>query len=413
MNYDVIIVGAGISGLICALEIFQDKSILVIEAGNTINKRNCNWEKTNICNNCNPCNLITGFGGCIKQGDSAKLSFPPSGKKLINRSNDCIEIAQYLNKEYFTNLTVSKTSKSFLSINLTSYPIAIIDSNKSTEILQNLESLISQRKNIQILYNTKVISFEKSACFTIKTQKGNFNSSNLVLAIGRYGKSFLNQIVKEKHLSINSTPCQIGVRFEMPCEILVNPGICHPDFKYKKVFNNEKVKTFCFCGGESGGIIKPLNYGNVQLLDGHIQTTTPSKKSNFALLHTVSKEEAEEILYKYIKQTNGKYISQKFQDFRKGSSGLSVIFPSKIRNNLVLTFIELFDLFTKNCPDYSLDDVDVFGLEIENDWQEIKTRNNFESLDISNLYICGDAAAIAQGLMQASIIGYIVAKSIH
>ena len=41
LKFDVIIIGAGISGCICALELREDISILLIDAGEEIDKRKC------------------------------------------------------------------------------------------------------------------------------------------------------------------------------------------------------------------------------------------------------------------------------------------------------------------------------------------------------------------------------------
>ena len=43
-KFDVIIVGAGISGCICALELQDDLKILLIDAGKETSQRICQWE---------------------------------------------------------------------------------------------------------------------------------------------------------------------------------------------------------------------------------------------------------------------------------------------------------------------------------------------------------------------------------
>ena len=66
MNYDVIIIGAGPSGIFCAYELKkQNKNlkVLIIEKGRSIEKRMCPKRKTLKCVNCNPCSITTGFAG--------------------------------------------------------------------------------------------------------------------------------------------------------------------------------------------------------------------------------------------------------------------------------------------------------------------------------------------------------------
>ena len=77
-----------------------------------------------------------------------------------------------------------------------------------------------------------------------------------------------------------------------------------------------------------------------------------------------------------------------------------------------MVYAELFNTFNES-KRYSINETEVFGLEVENNWYEIITSNNFEVISIPGLYVIGDASAIAQGLMQAAITGYITAHAIN
>ena len=63
---DVIIIGAGPSGIFCAYELIKEKpdmKILMIEKGRPIEKRVCPKRKTKVCVGCKPCSITTGFAG--------------------------------------------------------------------------------------------------------------------------------------------------------------------------------------------------------------------------------------------------------------------------------------------------------------------------------------------------------------
>lgn len=411
-KYEVIIIGAGISGCICSLELRTDISILLIDAGEELDKRKCVWEMTGNCNQCKPCKLITGIGGCIKSGDSAKVSFPPSGKRLLGKNKECKKIAKILNKKYFNNSSAQKTKRSYKRLALKKYPISIIDSVESDSILRNIENKIKNKSNIHLRTCEKVKDIKKTDVFTVITDKSIYYSNRVVLATGRYGKKWLKEYIIRNKIEFMKSNSLIGVRFQVPYEMLIMPSKAHPDFKYSESFGRNKVKTFCFCGGESGGVIKPINYDGIQFLDGHINTTSKNDKGNFALLHTVSEEDANIIISNYKDANNGKKIEEKYSDFISSQSQFTRIIPEEIRKNIITVYERLFNIFNENNK-YSINDTEVLGLEVENNWYEIKTNNTFEVESISGLYVIGDALAIAQGLMQAAITGYLAAKKIN
>ena len=54
-NYDVIIIGAGPSGIFCAYELIHTRpelKVLMIEKGRKIENRQCPKRKTNVCAGC-------------------------------------------------------------------------------------------------------------------------------------------------------------------------------------------------------------------------------------------------------------------------------------------------------------------------------------------------------------------------
>ena len=65
-DYDVAIVGAGISGYMAAYELSQKSNlkILLIDQGKTIEKRVCPMKSKKVkCMKCDKCSIMKGFGG--------------------------------------------------------------------------------------------------------------------------------------------------------------------------------------------------------------------------------------------------------------------------------------------------------------------------------------------------------------
>lgn len=77
MNTDVVIVGAGPAGIFTALEMIKKGSrqkIVMVEKGQSIEKRHCPKNETGRCMNCKPyCHITTGFSGAGAFSDG-KLS---------------------------------------------------------------------------------------------------------------------------------------------------------------------------------------------------------------------------------------------------------------------------------------------------------------------------------------------------
>ena len=77
MNTDVVIVGAGPAGIFTALEMLKKgskKKIVIVEKGQSVEKRRCPKSQTGHCMNCKPyCHITTGFSGAGAFSDG-KLS---------------------------------------------------------------------------------------------------------------------------------------------------------------------------------------------------------------------------------------------------------------------------------------------------------------------------------------------------
>ena len=77
MKTDVVIVGAGPSGIFTALEMLRRgsrKRIVIVEKGRPVEKRRCPKAQTGVCVNCKPyCHITTGFSGAGAFSDG-KLS---------------------------------------------------------------------------------------------------------------------------------------------------------------------------------------------------------------------------------------------------------------------------------------------------------------------------------------------------
>ena len=86
---DVVIIGAGPSGLFASYELInQNKKlkITILDEGRRVKTRICPMNKLGIpCQNCKPCNILSGYGGAGTFSDG-KLNFIPKiGKSDLGK----------------------------------------------------------------------------------------------------------------------------------------------------------------------------------------------------------------------------------------------------------------------------------------------------------------------------------------
>ena len=79
MLYDVVIVGAGPAGLFAAYELVNKNSglkVALLDKGKLAEHRGCPMKTSGKCSNCNPCHILSGYGGAGTFSDG-KLNFIP------------------------------------------------------------------------------------------------------------------------------------------------------------------------------------------------------------------------------------------------------------------------------------------------------------------------------------------------
>jgi len=105
MDYDVIIIGAGASGVFASYEFTKmdtNAKILMIDSGNHINKRVCpiSEGKVKNCIKCTPCNIMKGFGGAGSLSDGKYNITNNFGGDLYKHigKNEALDYMEYVDK---------------------------------------------------------------------------------------------------------------------------------------------------------------------------------------------------------------------------------------------------------------------------------------------------------------------------
>ena len=443
--FDVCIIGAGPCGISCAISAAQKgKSVILIEEGNYYLDRCCHVDDNGKCNDCFYCNVISGFGGCVHYGDSAKLSFYPSGKRLYKKiESDYGRILEYacslwgVNKDEFVTESISNTSYMF---RIKEYPVRVMTSDEIKRAIVKFDNLILSMEITRL--NDQMVEIDISDDhFMVTTEKQRkFDCKNVVLATGRKGIEWIRENSLKLNMQISFAKPYIGFRFEMPKDYLIPLGKLHPDFKINATYLGYKYKTFCYCGGVHGGRLKFANYGDYTLLDGHIltETDTESEYGNFSLIRQLAKDndytvnvwgEVNKVLVEYQTISNGRPIYQAYSDFSKqkntdkvnkiSNDYVSVGPVYKLLKNGLTHYCEVAEAFFEFIADaagVTMEEIvmntNVVGLELEGLWDCIST-DSFFMTSTNGLFVGGDCGGETQGILQATMMGIRIAEGIR
>lgn len=457
MKYDLIIVGAGPSGIFTALELIRkdkNKSILLIEKGSPIEKRRCPKDKTKNCVNCQPyCHITTGFSGAGAFSDG-KLSLSPEVggdlPELIGYEYT-EELIDYTDKIYLefgadTKIEGIEDKEEIKEIRrkaieaglkLVDCPIRHLGTEKAQEIYQKIEVYLIEN-NIEIRFGTKAndIIVEngeiKGVILTdaIKNEKEEtVYADNVVISAGRKGADWLKSLCVKHDISHKAGTVDIGVRVEVRNEVMEKVNNILYESKligYPAPFKN-KVRTFC---QNPGGFVSQENYdNNLAVVNGHSYKNKKSNNTNLAILcsHNFSYPFNEPIKYgiKVAELMNmlgdGKILVQRYGDIIDGkrtwqkelsrsnvtptlqdavAGDITSAMPYRTMTN-ILNFIEALNTVV---PGFAGTETLLYGPEVKFYSNKVELSENFET-NIKNLYCLGDASGWTRGLMMASLMG--------
>ncbi len=445
-----------------------DLQVLLLEAGRPYKRRPCPVDKGFSCTGCaGICNVVSGFGGSMHYGDGAKLSLLPSGRRLIDHFG--ADTAQDLCTTAYTWLTEPlATAPELLGQNLTDraieafdanalaireYPVAVLGESTLGRVIEGFHAHLAAR--VTIRHTAELTAAEPDGTgllLTVRTGRTHqhLSAGHLVLATGRRGVTSTTALLRSLGVATELPDISVGVRFEMAAPLLAPIGEEHPDLKITQLdAGARKVKTFCFCGGSNGGRIKFTNYEGafgepVITLDGHETTERPKPAdgrelaANFGLLcQAVGRGNAlqarDSFLATYRELTGARPFTQTlgaFLDRRPDSSGwpeLAAALPFQ-PSVADLTCGRVDQLFTDDehasltaglrrllasildhaghpaTVDALANQVLVVGPELEFLWDKPAIDHTCRVPGLP-VYVIGDSAGIAQGIVQAAMMG--------
>ena len=460
MKYDVAIIGAGPAGLFTAYKLIEGNKklkIVILERGSDVEHRVCPMNKKKIpCQNCNPCAILSGYGGAGTFSDG-KLNFIPKlGKSdltkymLESEANALIdETEEIFNKfkmdaeVYPSNMDEAKEIRKKVAIagaKLLIIKQKHLGSDHLPEYIEGISNYLID-KGVTLLDKTDVIDIntknENSHVITFKKGKKEetLESKYVVVAPGRTGAKWIQELADKYEIPYLSQSIEIGVRVEVRKDIMesITNIIYDPTIFIKTKTYGDEIRTFCT---NPGGFVAKENYYGYICVNGHALKDIKSDNTNFAFISKVNltqpvtntRQYGESIARIANVLGDSKPIIQSLKDLRsarrsewhrinKGfieptlkdcvAGDLALVLPHRIITNI----LEGLETLDKIIPGVNNDETLLYGPEIKFFSNEIETDNKFR-LKNDNIYFIGDGAGKAGNIVTAAATGIVSAKDI-
>lgn len=461
MNTDVVIVGAGPAGIFTAIEMLRKgskKKIVIVEKGQSIEKRSCPKSKTKKCMNCKPyCHITTGFSGAGAFSDGKlSLSYEVGGDlPTLIGENLAQETIDYTDKIYLefgadehiegidNNEEVKEIRKRAIQagLKLVDCPIRHLGTEKAQDLYLAIEHwLLDNGVEILFGYECSNIILDGDVCKGVYISKKDdareIYAKQMVIATGRRGAEWLEKICAEHNIAHQPGTVDIGVRVEVRNEVIEKVNDVLYESKligYPKPFKN-KVRTFC---QNPGGFVSQENYDNdLAVVNGHSYKDKKSGNTNVAILcsHNFNYPFNQPIEYaqKVGELTNmlgaGHILVQRFGDILDGKrtwekelshSNLRPSLPDAVAGDItaampyramvnIINFIQAMDHVV---PGFASTETLLYSPELKFYSNRIKMDENFNT-NVKGLHCLGDSSGWTRGLMMASVMGVLMGRQL-
>ena len=459
-KYDVAIIGAGPAGLFCAYELIENNpklKVALIDKGRKADTRMCPMKVNGgKCLNCNPCQIMSGYGGAGTFSDG-KLNFIPKlGKsdlfkymsqseayKIIDDTEKIFTRFGMDSEVYPSNMAEAEAIQKEVAkygARLLLIKQKHLGSDKLPLYIKEFTDFL-EKQGIDIYENVDVLdivskgkSDHELVCKKLKEDL-TISAKNVVVAPGRTWAKWIQELADKYDIPYTSQSIEIGVRVEVRKEILedITNVIYDPTIFIKTDTYTDEIRTFCT---NPGGYVTKENYYGFICVNGHSLKDVKSANSNFAFISKVGLTQpvtntrlyGESIARIANTLGDGKPIIQSLRDLKKGrrsewkrinkgfieptlkdcvAGDLSLVLPHRIITNI----LEGLEKLDKIIPGVNNDETLLYGPEIKFFSNEIETDNNFKLKD-HNIYFVGDGSGKAGNIVTAAATGLIAARDI-
>lgn len=473
-NYDVAIVGAGPGGIYAAYELKKKDpalSVVVLEAGHSLEKRHCpiDGKKIKSCISCKSCSIMSGFGGAGAFSDGKYNITNDFGGTLYEYigKEEALSLMKYVDEINMENggegtrlfSTAGTKFKKLCMQNrlkLLDASVRHLGTDINYVVLKNLYAKLKDQvefyfdtpvEKIEILGRRKERVEEGNTAaskeslktdgdgFILHTKKEDFSAKKCIVSVGRSGSKWMESVCEDLGIPTKSNRVDIGVRVELPAVIFshLTDELYESKIVYRTELFEDNVRTFCM---NPNGIVVNENTNGIVTVNGHSYEGEEkhTENTNFALL--VAKHFSEpfkdsngygESIARLSNMLGGGVIVQRFGDLVRGRRSnqkrieegmvqptlqatpgdLSLVLPKRILDGIM----EMIYALDKIAPGTANEDTLLYGVEVKFYNMEVALDEHLES-NCRGLYVIGDGSGVTHSLSHASASGIFVAREI-
>jgi hypothetical protein len=452
LKYDVIIVGAGPAGIFSALELTEKNklNILMLDRGPDINQRKCPASRGLECVHCEPCLLLSGWGGAGAFSDG-KLTLSTEVGGWLNQYVSSKELGELVNHvdeiylkfgapEHVYGTDVEKIEEierkaSLAGLKLIRQKIRHMGTERCAQTLRKMRQELNSKVEFKPKTDVKGLIVKNDTVEGVETVNGEkYFGKYVIVAPGRSGAEWLQSEAQALGLKTLNNPIDVGLRVEVLASVMeeLTSILYEPKLIYYSKSFDDQIRTFCVA---PYGEVITESYNGVLTVNGESYAERKTENTNFAILVSTSFTEPfkEPIAYgKYLARLSnllsGGVMIQRLGDLESGRRSTheriarSVVSPT-LKNatpgdlSFVLPYRYLADIremlhaLDKIAPGIHSRDTLLYGIEVKFYSSRLQLSNCLET-KIHNLFTNGDGGGVTRGLVQASASGVIVAREI-